>query len=78
MCEPALRMHGAVTPVQRSIARLLTEGHVDDVVARRMGIGVRTCRAHITTRMRPLGATSRTHLGALLIGSGIVEARRHG
>ncbi|MFD4596100.1 helix-turn-helix transcriptional regulator [Streptomyces rubiginosohelvolus] len=63
-----------VTAVQRSIARLLTEGHVDDVVARKMGISVRTCRAHIAKLMQTLGATSRTHLGSLLVASGIVEA----
>ncbi len=63
-----------VTAVQRSIARLLTEGHVDDVIARKMGISVRTCRAHIAKLMQTLGATSRTHLGALLVASGIVEA----
>ncbi|NED00971.1 helix-turn-helix transcriptional regulator [Streptomyces sp. SID6648] len=65
-----------VTAVQRSIAHLLTEGHVDDVVARKMGISVRTCRAHIAKLMQTLGATSRTHLGALLVRSGIVEADR--
>ncbi|MFJ6610049.1 helix-turn-helix transcriptional regulator [Streptomyces sp. NPDC091289] len=65
-----------VTAVQRSIARLLTEGHVDDVVARKMGISVRTCRAHIAKLMQTLGATSRTHLGALLARSGIAEAGR--
>ncbi|MGA6174095.1 LuxR C-terminal-related transcriptional regulator [Streptomyces sp. NPDC012600] len=63
-----------VTAVQHSIARLLTEGHVDDVVARKLGISVRTCRAHIAKLMQTLGATSRTHLGALLVESGIVEA----
>ncbi|MFE4952610.1 TrmB family transcriptional regulator [Streptomyces sp. NPDC056653] len=34
-----------VTAVQRSIARLLVEGHVDDAVARKLGISVRTCRS---------------------------------
>ncbi|MFD6800122.1 LuxR C-terminal-related transcriptional regulator [Streptomyces cyaneofuscatus] len=63
-----------VTAVQQSIARLLTEGHVDDVVARKMGISVRTCRSHVAKLMQTLGATSRTHLGALLVESGIVEA----
>ncbi|MFD3651184.1 LuxR C-terminal-related transcriptional regulator [Streptomyces cyaneofuscatus] len=63
-----------VTAVQLSIARLLAEGHVDDVVARKMGISVRTCRSHIAKLMQTLGATSRTHLGALLVESGIVEA----
>ncbi|MFJ6510255.1 helix-turn-helix transcriptional regulator [Streptomyces sp. NPDC091406] len=61
------------TAVQLSIARLLTEGHVDDVVARKMGISVRTCRAHIAKLMQTLGATSRTHLGALLVRSGMTE-----
>ncbi|WP_405414064.1 helix-turn-helix transcriptional regulator [Streptomyces rubiginosohelvolus] len=65
-----------VTAVQLGIARLLAEGHVDDVVARKIGIGVRTCRAHIAKLMQALGATSRTHLGALLVRSGIVEADR--
>jgi DNA-binding CsgD family transcriptional regulator len=65
-----------VTAVQRSIARLLTEGHVDDVVARKMGISVRTCRGHIAKLMQTLGATSRTHLGALLVRSGIAETDR--
>ncbi|MFJ9109706.1 helix-turn-helix transcriptional regulator [Streptomyces sp. NPDC102283] len=64
----------AVTAVQLGIARLLVEGHVDDVVARRMGVSVRTCRAHIARLTQALGATSRTHLGALLVRSGIVEA----
>ncbi len=63
-----------VTAVQHSIARLLTEGHVDDVIARKMGISVRTCRSHIAKLMHTLGATSRTHLGALLVRSNIARA----
>ncbi|MBT2401303.1 LuxR C-terminal-related transcriptional regulator [Streptomyces sp. ISL-100] len=62
-----------VTAVQRSIARLLVEGNVDEVVARKMGISVRTCRAHIAKLMQALNASGRTHLGALLVQSGIVE-----
>ncbi|MGC4907050.1 LuxR C-terminal-related transcriptional regulator [Streptomyces cyaneofuscatus] len=67
-----------LTAVQQSIARLLTEGHVDEVVARKMGISVRTCRSHIAKLMQTLGATSRTHLGALLVRSGIAGAGRGG
>ncbi|MER6597437.1 helix-turn-helix transcriptional regulator [Streptomyces parvus] len=70
---PATAPGTPVTAVQLSIARLLTEGHVDDVVARKMGISVRTCRAHIAKLMQALGATSRTHLGALIVRSGISE-----
>ncbi|MGW8985687.1 helix-turn-helix transcriptional regulator, partial [Streptomyces parvus] len=39
---------------------------------------VRTCRAHIAKLMQALGATSRTHLGALIVRSGIVEAESPG
>ena len=63
-----------VTAVQHSIARLLTEGNQDEAVARKLGISVRTCRAHISKLMQTLGATSRTHLGALLVQSGIAES----
>ncbi len=63
-----------VTAVQQSIARLLGEGHVDDVVARKLGISVRTCRSHIAKLMQALGATSRTHLGVLIMRAGIVDA----
>ncbi|WNI23885.1 helix-turn-helix transcriptional regulator [Streptomyces sp. ITFR-16] len=62
-----------VTAVQQSIARLLIEGNQDEAVARTLGISVRTCRAHISRLMQTLGATSRTHLGALLVQSDLVE-----
>nr|WSW68311.1 LuxR C-terminal-related transcriptional regulator [Streptomyces sp. NBC_00995] len=62
-----------VTAVQQSIARLLVEGHVDEAVAHKLGISVRTCRAHISKLMQTLDATSRAHLGALLVRSGIAE-----
>ncbi|MCX5141256.1 MULTISPECIES: LuxR C-terminal-related transcriptional regulator [unclassified Streptomyces] len=60
-----------VTAVQHSIARLLVEGHHDEAVARKLGFSVRTCRTHIAKLMQTLDATSRTHLGALLVQSGI-------
>ncbi|MFD3917663.1 LuxR C-terminal-related transcriptional regulator [Streptomyces sp. NPDC058595] len=60
-----------VTPVQRGIARLLAEGTTDEMVARKMGISVRTCRSHIAKLMQALNASSRTHLGALIIQSGL-------
>ncbi|MBT2529312.1 helix-turn-helix transcriptional regulator [Streptomyces sp. ISL-99] len=63
-----------VTAVQRSIARLLVEGNTDETVARKMGISVRTCRSHIAKLMQALNASGRTHLGALLVQSGLVEA----
>ncbi|WP_329034516.1 LuxR C-terminal-related transcriptional regulator [Streptomyces sp. NBC_01725] len=64
-----------VTSVQSSIARLLVEGTSDEMVARKMGISVRTCRSHIAKLMQALGASSRTHLGALLVQSGLAGSR---
>lgn len=67
-----------VTGVQHSIARLLAEGHADNVVARTMGISVHTCPSHIARLVQALGAASRTHLCALLVESGIVGAGQGG
>ncbi|WP_405937592.1 LuxR C-terminal-related transcriptional regulator [Streptomyces sp. NBC_00726] len=63
--------HTPVTAAQLSVARLLVEGNTDQIVARKLGISVRTCRAHIAKLMQALGATSRTHLGALIVQSGV-------
>ncbi|MEV4875493.1 helix-turn-helix transcriptional regulator [Streptomyces cyaneofuscatus] len=71
---PTMTPGAPVTAVQLSIARLLTEGHADEAIARKMGISVRTCRSHIAKLMQTLDATSRTHLGALLVRSGIARA----
>ncbi|MFD5104906.1 helix-turn-helix transcriptional regulator [Streptomyces cinereoruber] len=59
--------------VQRSIARLLVEGHVDEAIARRLGMNVRTCRAHIAKLAATLGSGSRAQLGYLIAQSGILE-----
>jgi DNA-binding NarL/FixJ family response regulator len=62
--------------VQRSIAKLLIEGHVDEAIARRLGMNVRTCRAHIAKLAAALGRGSRAQLGYLIAQSGILE-REH-
>ncbi|MGA4840607.1 helix-turn-helix transcriptional regulator [Streptomyces sp. G45] len=62
-----------ITGVQRSIARLLVEGHVDEAIARRLGMNVRTCRAHIAKIAAALGSGSRAQLGYLIAQSGILE-----
>ncbi|WP_405658977.1 helix-turn-helix transcriptional regulator [Streptomyces sp. RK9] len=64
---------GGITGVQRSIARLLIEGHVDEAIARRLGMNVRTCRAHIAKIAAALGSGSRAQLGYLIAQSGILE-----
>ncbi|NEC68045.1 LuxR C-terminal-related transcriptional regulator [Streptomyces sp. SID9727] len=70
---PAALPGAPVTAVQQSIARLLADGCTDQSAAEKLGISVRTCRAHIAKLMHTLNATSRTHLGALLVQSGLAE-----
>lgn len=43
------------------------------MVARKLGISVRTCRTHIAKLMQTFNATSRTQLGALLAQSGFAD-----
>ncbi|MGW1722414.1 helix-turn-helix transcriptional regulator [Streptomyces sp. NPDC002306] len=65
-----------ITDIQHSIAKLLIEGHVDEAIARRLGMNVRTCRAHIAKLAQALGSGSRAQLGFLIAQSGILE-REH-
>jgi DNA-binding CsgD family transcriptional regulator len=51
--------------VKRSIIRLLAQGLKDEVVSRRLGMSVRSCRKHISEIMTRLGATSRFQAGVL-------------
>ncbi|GAA0658552.1 helix-turn-helix transcriptional regulator [Streptomyces thermospinosisporus] len=62
-----------ITDIQHSIAKLLVEGHVDEAIARRLGMNVRTCRAHIAKLASALGSGSRAQLGYLIAQSGILE-----
>ncbi|MBT2470954.1 helix-turn-helix transcriptional regulator [Streptomyces sp. ISL-66] len=62
-----------ISGVQRSIAQLLIEGHVDEAIARRLGMNVRTCRAHIAKLATALGSGSRAQLGFLIAESGILK-----
>jgi DNA-binding CsgD family transcriptional regulator len=59
--------------VQRSIAKLLVEGHVDEVIADRLGMNVRTCRGHIAKLATALGSNGRAQLGYLIARSGILD-----
>jgi DNA-binding CsgD family transcriptional regulator len=62
-----------ITNIQHSIAKLLVEGHVDEAIARRLGMNVRTCRAHIAKLASALGSGSRAQLGYLIAQSGILD-----
>ncbi|NEC27151.1 helix-turn-helix transcriptional regulator [Streptomyces sp. SID8111] len=62
-----------ISEIQHSIAKLLVEGHVDEAIARRLGMNVRTCRAHIAKLATALGSGSRAQLGYLIAQSGILK-----
>ncbi|MDX3830992.1 helix-turn-helix transcriptional regulator [Streptomyces europaeiscabiei] len=62
-----------ITEIQHSIAKLLVEGHVDEAIARRLGMNVRTCRAHIAKLATSLGSGSRAQLGYLIARSGMLQ-----
>ncbi|MEU2623596.1 helix-turn-helix transcriptional regulator [Streptomyces sp. NPDC007157] len=66
---------GGITEIQYSIAKLLVEGHVDEAIARRLGMNVRTCRAHIAKLALALGSGSRAQLGYLIAQSGILDQK---
>ncbi|GAA4536462.1 MULTISPECIES: hypothetical protein [Nonomuraea] len=49
--------------LQQAIAALMAKGYTDEVVARKLGMSVRSCRRHIASLMRDLDATSRFQAG---------------
>ncbi|GIH72581.1 response regulator transcription factor [Sphaerimonospora thailandensis] len=63
----------ALTSIRMSIIRLLADGETNEVIAKRIGISVRTCRAHISKVYEQLGARSRCQLGVLIANSGLLD-----
>ncbi|MEU9647492.1 helix-turn-helix transcriptional regulator [Streptomyces sp. NPDC048110] len=58
--------------VQLSIMRMLVSGLDDQAIARRLGMGLRSCQRHVATIMKKLGARSRLHAGYLIARSGLL------
>lgn len=63
---------GADPALQRAVLEQLVTGAKDDVVARRLGLSVRTCRRHIAAIMHELGAESRFQAGVLAAKAGLL------
>ncbi|MFE2328579.1 LuxR C-terminal-related transcriptional regulator [Streptomyces sp. NPDC059385] len=57
---------GASEEIKLAISQLLVEGVEDKVIARRLGMSLRTCQRHISDVMARLGARNRLHAGYLL------------
>ncbi|KUF13368.1 helix-turn-helix transcriptional regulator [Streptomyces silvensis] len=62
-----------ITPRQRAIAALLTDGLTDTEIAARLGMNVRTARVHIAKLSTFLNSSSRAQLGYLIGRSGILD-----
>ncbi|MFJ8545840.1 helix-turn-helix domain-containing protein [Streptomyces sp. NPDC093586] len=59
-----------LAPQEQAVLDLLFEGHTDDVVARKLGVSVRTGRRITADLMARLGARSRFQAGALAMERG--------
>ncbi|AUG78983.1 hypothetical protein CFP65_4229 [Kitasatospora sp. MMS16-BH015] len=55
----------ALDEIKQAIVRLMAEGMKDEMIARRLGMSLRTCRKHIAETMETLGAGSRFQAGYL-------------
>ncbi|ROQ36304.1 hypothetical protein EDD98_5398 [Streptomyces sp. PanSC19] len=60
--------------LRRALVGLLAEGAKDEVIARRMGMSLRTCRRHIADLLEELGAESRFQGGVLAERAGLTDA----
>jgi DNA-binding CsgD family transcriptional regulator len=68
-----LGYHEVADDMKRTVVGLLAEGLTDEVIARRLGVSVRTCRRHIATVLSGLGAVSRFQAGVLAASAGLLE-----
>ncbi|MFD3538427.1 LuxR family transcriptional regulator [Streptomyces sp. NPDC058662] len=68
LAEPFSASYTAATSIQLqdTIAGRLASGAKDELIARRLGMSLRTCRRHIAELMDELGAESRFQAGYLL------------
>ncbi|WP_043536301.1 helix-turn-helix transcriptional regulator [Saccharomonospora cyanea] len=67
---PSSRDDDGLTDLEHEVLRLLGDGHTDAVVARKMGVSVRTIRRVIAELAERLGARSRFQIGARAVEAG--------
>lgn len=67
------QVHALSTEVKQDITRLLVSGLDDRAIARRLGMGLRSCQRHIAEIMEQLGARSRLHAGYLIGRDGLLD-----
>ncbi|WP_236239730.1 LuxR family transcriptional regulator [Streptomyces sp. CC228A] len=82
MAEPFAPSYSKATEscLREAVVRWLVSGAKDEVIARKLGMSLRTCRRRVSELMEELGATSRFQAGFLLArqaAAGPVEAPPH-
>lgn len=60
------RVLNASEELKLALIRLLVEGHEDKVIAKRLGISLRTYQRHLSDVMKRIGARNRFHAGYLI------------
>jgi DNA-binding CsgD family transcriptional regulator/sugar-specific transcriptional regulator TrmB len=73
---PRAREEGGLTAQEGAVLRLLALGETDEVVARRLGVSVRTVRRIASELMVQLGARSRFQAGARAVERGWLHAEQ--
>ncbi|MFJ4186827.1 LuxR C-terminal-related transcriptional regulator [Kitasatospora sp. NPDC089509] len=68
--EPA----GGMSSAKRTVLRLMADGLKDEVIARCLGMSVRTCRKHIAEIMQELDAGSRFQAGCRAMQRGLIDS----
>ncbi len=71
--QTAQRPKEVTEDIVRSVAEQLAAGAKDEVIARRLGVSVRTCRRYIAVVMERLGADSRFQAGYLAASSDLID-----
>lgn len=66
----------ALTPRERDIVRLVGEGLRNEEIARRLGIGDKTVRNHLTAVFDKAGVNGRLELAVLALRHGLAGGRR--
>lgn len=73
---PFNRDHEGLTAQDREVLRLLADGHTDAVLARKLGVSVRTTRRVIAELAERLGARSRFQIGVRAVEVGWLPGGR--
>jgi hypothetical protein len=60
--------------LRQTIAGLMAKGFTDEVLARKLGMSVRTCRRHIAAMMRDLESVSRFQAGVQSVRRSLLES----